>query len=213
MKTWKNKNGRELHIYLDVHAKLIIECKDIALAKMYRTDFIYVYLKIKKTKMLLVKDFFFWAFEQQLLVELQECLEQKRELPESIVRDIGFLKNIYYNGQDYAQKKFDIYFPNEKNRWLWDKYELWSSLHRKNLRNASWLYNDSQKRTKFLITPEYIFTTPTPFNRFLQRFKPLFEISLSDETVKQLIVIVGHLVEKANENSAQHEKEKYQFVK
>ena len=210
MKVYKNKKGQVLYIPINKDMQLQIKA-DWPVMEIFRADLISVFLKTKTFKIKLVKDMFFWVFEQQLLVGLQECLEKKRELPVSINQDIGRLNNFVYHGTIHQKNKLEYANNTGGTRyWVGSKYEVWSCYYNPSLHAYTWLYNDTNNTTLLSITPSYNFGSLQPFFQVLKKYKPFYQVHLSDDELKNLILKISDLVGRVNENT---EKNRNQILK
>lgn len=202
MKIQTKKSQYKLLMYVQPHIKLIIESYDAPIMELYRGDFIKVSLKIKKKKVLLAKDFFFWIFEQQWLAALEECLQKNRLLDSSITESIGRLSNFVYHGTA-EQKNSLVYTKDNNHEWVGEKYGVWTTANACGLKNSTWLYNDASTRTVFSVTPSYQYYSVKPLSKFLKKYKPLLQMNLSEELLQKMFDTISHIVKTVNINTAQ----------
>jgi hypothetical protein len=122
-----------------------------------------------------------------------ELIEGKKVLDSSIVHDIGFEWNQFFNNVSNKTKAFDYH-------WMCNDHKVIRPYYN------SWLYNDKDGDIIFEITPFYPWhnvnkrTQPDriPYKKWIKSYKPTVKTIIPKENFKRWITQVEELKQKYN---------------
>ncbi|HJZ23671.1 MAG TPA: hypothetical protein VJ201_04395 [Candidatus Babeliales bacterium] len=147
------------------------------------------------------------------LVELlNQSLNNKLRLDQSINQDIGYLVHEYHIDET---KVTQYTFPSGVISWVGYKYKLWEA-HEDNLCLMSWIYNKPDGSIIFEVTPfyPYMYCEPEeepnyiPYEEWIKTYKPYLIAMLSKEKALQWLEQAQHIIRIIEENEAKWQAEK-----
>lgn len=123
---------------------------------------------------------------EQLSSRLAKVIDNKLQLHESIVKNLGFMENEYdyeYPAHIHNSMFYQIpYKQSEGTYWIGQDYKVWSVTGYADPFTATWLYNDVEGNIIFEITPLYrwSFREDEPedpdfvtYEEFMKSYKPI----------------------------------------
>ncbi|MFA6090044.1 MAG: hypothetical protein WC755_09385 [Candidatus Woesearchaeota archaeon] len=152
---------------------------------------------VKKNEKIKLCSFSLPSYIDKLITNLNDILQNKKQLPSCFLEDIGHAWNLYVNADNNSK----LLYANQKYKFL-DNYYLWYSSF------TTWIYNDNQNNIILEVTPSYPYTYSSKFSyqnfsQWMKIYKPLCKTIIPRKTAEQWLAQATQILMTIDKNSEQ----------
>ncbi|MBV8661184.1 MAG: hypothetical protein JO129_03515 [Candidatus Dependentiae bacterium] len=131
-------------------------------------------------------------FFEPLIRNLKKTIENKLQLHESIIQDLGFMGNEYSHTLPNKNSKFFM-VPSpsgESTYWIGSRYQVWETYADTTPHVKTWLYNDYNGNIILEVTPLYTWYMRErkannlnfiTYKNFMKNYKPIIQRTIPRE--------------------------------